>query len=290
MTGRTANMILITGGTGQSGTEIVRQLAATGTRFRALARNPAKAGAIRIGGVEIVQGDMGDNRSLAPALTGVDRLLLNSAPDASFVESQMNVIDAAKQAGVRHVVKFSAMTADPNSPSTFPRMHGQVEQHLRQSGLAWTLLRPTFFMQNWLGLSGMVKQGTVFQPAGNGKSAPVDLRDIAAVAVKTLTEAGHEGKVYDITGPQLLTYAEVAQILSEVSGHPVKYQDIPPAAAKPAMVAMGIPEFAADAINELMDQLRAGQYERQTSVVRDVAKKEPIRFMQFAREHLAAWK
>lgn len=145
-------------------------------------------------------------------------------------------------------------------------------------------------MQNWLGLSAMVKQGTVFQPAGEGTSAPVDVRDIAAVAAKTLTEPGHEGNAYDITGPQLLSYAQIAQILSETAGHPVKYQDIPPAVAKQKMVAMGMPEFAADAINQLMDQLRAGEYARLTNVVRDVANKEPITFAQFARENGAAWK
>jgi uncharacterized protein YbjT (DUF2867 family) len=283
-------MILITGGTGQSGVEIVRQLAATGTRFRALVRNPAKAESIRLNGVEIVWGDMADKNSLAPALKGVERVLLLSAPDATFVEAQGTVISAAKQAGVRHLVKFSAMTADPKSRSTFPRMHGQAEDLVRASGLAWTFLRPTFFMQNWLGLAGMVKQGTIYQPAGDAKTAPVDIRDIAAVAVKTLTEGGHEGKVYEITGPELLSYDDIARILSEASGHPVKYQDISPATAKQAMLGMGMPEFVADSINELMDQMRAGQYTKTTTVVRDVAKKQPITFAQFAKENVAAWR
>lgn len=283
-------MILITGGTGQSGVEIVRQLAATGTRFRALVRNPAKADSVRLRGVEVVQGDMADKNSLARALEGVERVLLLSSPDATFVEAQGTVISVAKQAGVRHIVKFSAMTADPKSRSTFPRMHGQTEELVRGSGLAWTFLRPTFFMQNWLGLAGMVKQGTIYQPAGDAKAAPVDIRDIAAVAVKTLTEAGHEGKAYDITGPEQLSYHDIARILSEVSGHPVKYQDISPATARQAMLGMGLPEFVADAINQLMDQLRAGQYARTTSVIKDVAKKEPITFGQFAKENVAAWK
>jgi uncharacterized protein YbjT (DUF2867 family) len=282
-------MILITGGTGQSGVEIVHQLAATGTRFRALVRNPRKADAIRISGVEIVQGDMGDRASLAPALKGVERLLLLSSPDATFVEAQGTVVSAAKQAGVRHVVKFSAMTADPKSSSTFPRMHGQAEDLVRASGLAWTFLRPTFFMQNFLALADMVKRGTIFQPAGNGKAALVDVRDIAAVAVKTLTEPGHEGKAYEITGPELLNYQDIARILGEASGHAVKYQDIPPAAAKQAMLGMRMPEFVADALNELMDQLRAGGYAKATTVVRDIARKSPISFAQFARENAGAW-
>ena len=283
-------MILITGGTGQSGVEIVRQLAATGTRFRALVRNPAKAESIRLDGVEIVQGDMADKASLAPALKGIDRMLLLSSPDATFVEAQGTVISAAKQAGVRHIVKFSAITADPKSQSIFPRMHGQIEAQVRTSGLAWTFLRPTFFMQNFLGLAEMVKQGTIYQPAGDGKSAPADVRDIAAVAVKALTEAGHEGKAYDITGPELLSYHDMARILSDVSGHPVKYQDIPAAAARQGMLGMGMSEFSADAINQLMDQMRAGAYANTTPVVKDIAKKQPITFAQFARENAAAWR
>src|SRR5947209_6492307 len=261
-------MILITGGTGQSGVEIVRQLAATGTHFRALVRNPAKADAVRLNGVEIVRGDMADKQSLAPALKGIDRVLLLSSPDATFVEAQGTVISAAKQAGVRHIVKFSAMTADPKSPSTFPRMHGQTEDLVRASGMAWPFLRPTFFMQNFLGLSQMVKQGTMYQPAGEGKAALVDIRDIAAVAVKTLTEPGHESKAYEITGPELLSYQAIARILADVSGHPVKYQDIPPAAAKQAMLGMGMPEFVADALNQLMEQLRAGAFAKMSNVIR----------------------
>lgn len=283
-------MILVTGSTGQSGVEIVRQLAATGTRFRALVRNPAKAESIRLDGVDIVQGDMADKASLAPALKSIDRVLLLSSPDATFVEAQGTVISAAKQAGVRHIVKFSATTADPKAQSVFPQMHGQVEALVRASGMAWTFLRPTFFMQNVMGLVEMVKQGTIYQPAGDGKAALVDVRDIAAVAVKTLTEAGHEGKAYDITGPALLSYHDVARILSDVSGRPVRYQDISTAAARQAMLGMGMSEFSADAINQLMDQMRAGAYAKTTPVVRDIAKKQPITFAQFARENAAAWR
>ncbi len=222
-------------------------------------------------------------------MKGIERVLLLAPPVPNQVELETNLVSAAKAAGVRHIVKFSAMTADPKSPSRFPRAHGEVEQKIRDSGMAWTFLRPTFFMQNMLGLAGMVKGGTLYQPAGKSKAAFVDTRDIAAVAVSALTGVGHEGKAYDITGPELLSYDDIAAIFAKVTGRPVTYQDIPPAAAKQAMVGMGIPEWNADGINELMDQMRAGQYERLTHVVTAVGKKKSTTLEQFVRENAAAW-
>ncbi len=162
-------MILVTGGTGSSGSEIVEELAAKGIKFRMLARNPGKV-AVREEGIEIVAGDLAQPRSLGEALKGVERVLLLAPPVPNQVELESNVVDAAKQAGVRHVVKFSAMSADPKSPSRFPRVHGEVEQKIRASGLAWTFLRPTFFMQNFFMMADMIKGGTIFQPAGTSKA------------------------------------------------------------------------------------------------------------------------
>jgi uncharacterized protein YbjT (DUF2867 family) len=282
-------MILITGGTGTAGGEIVSQLAATGTPFRAMVRNPEKAVALKLTGVQIVPGDLEKPQTLAAALQGIDQVLLLSSPSPNQVALERNMVAAAKAAGVRHIVKFSAMTADPNSPSRFPRVHGQVEQAIRESGLEWTFLRPTFFMQNLLELAGMVKGGTIFQPAGDSKAGFVDTADIAAVAVEALTEPGHEGQAYDITGPELLSYHDIARTFSEVLQKPVKYQDIPPAAARQAMLGMGMSEYQVDGINELMDQMRAGQYATLSDAVWQVGKKEPNRLSDFLKQHAAVF-
>lgn len=282
-------MILITGGTGNSGGEIVRTMASKGVPFRILARNPAKAASLKSPGVEIVAGDLADPASLPVALKGVERVLLLAPPVPDQVELESNLVNAAKAAGVAHIVKFSAMTADTKSPSRFPRAHGQVEDLIKKSGLAWTFIRPTFFMQNLLGLAGMVKQGTLYQPAGTAKAGFVDTRDIAAVAASALTESGHAGKAYDVTGPELLGYDDVAAIFTKVTGRPVRYQDIPLAAAREAMVGMGIPPWNADGINELMDQMRAGDYQYVTRAVSDIGQKQPTTLEQFVRENAAAW-
>jgi len=145
-------------------------------------------------------------------------------------------------------------------------------------------------MQNLLGMAGMVKGGTIYQPAANSKASFVDTRDIAAVAVSTLTEPGHEGKAYDITGPELLSYDDVAGIFAKVLEKPVKYQDIPPSAAKEAMVGAGIPAWNADGINELMGQMRSGAYAIVTDVAEKVGHKKPTTLEEFVREYAAAFR
>jgi uncharacterized protein YbjT (DUF2867 family) len=282
-------MILIIGGTGTSGTPVVEQLRAKGVPFRLMARDPKKLASVDWPGGTIVAGDMSRPDSLGAALNGIERVFLLCSPMPNQVELETNVVKAAKEAGVRHIVKFSAMTAEPNATSRFPRAHGKVEEQIRKSELSWTFLRPTFFMQNLLGLADMVRHGVIYQPAGKSKAAFVDTRDIAAVAVAALTEPGHEGKTYSITGPEVVNYDDVAAIFAEVTGKPVKYQDIPPAAAKQAMLGMGIPEWNVDGINELMDQMRANKYAVTTDVVSNVGHRTPTTLEQYVRENAQAW-
>jgi uncharacterized protein YbjT (DUF2867 family) len=283
-------MILVTGGTGTSGAEIVRQLAAAGTPFRVMARNPEKAVARNLPGVQVVPGDLSKPETLPATLKGVDRLLLSSPASPNQVELESNMIRAARQAGVRHVVKLSAMTADPNSLSMFPRVHGQLEQQVRESGMRWTFLRPSFFMENLLGLAGMVKAGAVYQPAADGKAALVATADIAAVAVEALTEPGHEGNAYDITGPQLLSYDDIAATFSKVLRRPVTYQNIPPEVAMQTMLDQSMSIWLVEGISDLMAQLRTGEYARLSDAVEEVGKKEPVSLEKFIGEHAEVFK
>jgi uncharacterized protein YbjT (DUF2867 family) len=205
------------------------------------------------------------------------------------VELEEAFIAAAKRSGVKHIVKFSVIQAAPDAGYLFARMHGEVENHLKASGLAWTMLRPTFFMQNLLGIASMIKAGAIYQPAGDGKAAYVDVRDIAAVAAAVLTESGHEGKVYDITGPELLSMHDIAAALSNLLGREIKFVDIPKEAAREAMINAGLPDWSADAINDLTAHMKAGKMTEVTNTVRAIAKKEPITFEQFIRDHRDAF-
>jgi uncharacterized protein YbjT (DUF2867 family) len=286
-------MILLTGATGVSGRPIARQLAAAGTSFRVLARNADKARAeLNVPQAEVVQGDLSDAASLAKALAGVTVLLLNSSPTPDIATLQNGVIDAARKAGVKHVVKFSAAGAQAGSPVRFGNLHGQVEDHLKQSGLAWTILRPTFFHQNLLGSAGGVKaDGALYLPNGDGVAPFVDVRDIAAVTVQALLHPQqHAGKSYDITGPADLSGHDLAKAIGDAIAKPVRYVPVPPEAAKQSMLAGGMDAWLVDGILELSWATREGYTKGATGAVKQVAGRDPIAFAQFARENAAAFR
>ena len=282
-------MILVTGATGATGVEIVRALLDLGNVPRALARDPEKAARLLGDEVEIARGDFADADSLAAACDGVEAALLLTAPTPDTVADQARFVDAAKRAGVRRVVKLSAAGSYPGAPSRFGDWHGRAERHLEASGLAWTHLRPTFFLQNLLGQAGMVKGGTLYMPAGDGRAPFVDVRDIAAVAAHALAEDGHEGRVYDVTGPEAVSYADIAATFTRVLGREVRYVDVPPEAARKGMVDAGLPAWMADAVNELNASMKQWRLTGVTDVVRRIGRKEPVTVEQFVREHAAAF-
>lgn len=283
--------ILVTGATGTTGSEIVKQLSAAGAKVRALVRNPQKAASIQKPNVEIALGDLSKPETLDAALRGADHVLLLSSPDPNQVELQSDLIQAAQRAGTQHLVKLSALGADVNAAMRFGRWHGQTEKQLEESGIPFTNLRPNGFMQNMLAFAGSIAAaGKFYADLGDAKISFVDIRDIAAVAVKTLTEPGHVGKSYDITGPEALSYGEVAKKLSAALGKKVEYVNVSTEDAKKGMLGLGMPEWLVDAIAELYAVYRAGGAAIVTNVVADVAKKKPISFDQFARDYAGAFR
>lgn len=278
-------MILLTGATGTSGSEIAKELLRRHVPFRALVRNASKAQNLETGGVELVEGDLNEPETLDRALDGVKRALLLTAPDPQSVEQQGNFISAAKRAGVKHIVKFSAMGSDVNSPAQLLRWHGQIENELQGSGIPFTFLQPNSFMQNFVGMKAMIAQGTIYAPMKQTPLTVVDTRDIAAVAAATLTDAGHEGRVYVITGPEALTHEEIAAKLSAALGHRIQYVDVPLDGFRQSMQQAGMPAFLADGITELYALWREGPSAPVNDLVSRVGRKEPIRFDQFAREY-----
>ena len=166
----------------------------------------------------------------------------------------------------------------------------EPEDYLEASGLAWTHLRPGMFMQNLLGSAASIAgEGAFHGVLGDARVAMVDVRDIAAVALKTLTEHGHEAKAYTITGPEALTYSEVVGKLGAVLGKPVRYIDVPPEKFKQSLLGAGMPEWTADALLEIFDYVAKPLGAKVTNTVAEVAKKAPISFDQFARDHAAAF-
>jgi uncharacterized protein YbjT (DUF2867 family) len=286
-----AATILITGGTGAVGGELIRQLLAAGVSLRALVRSAEKGAALAARGVEVFEGDFAQPETLPPALAGIERVFLLSNAHERQAELQSNLIGAALEAGARHIVKLSALGSAPDSPITLAAQHARTEQQLKDSGLEWTILQPHSFMQNLLGNAGsIVGEGAFRGAAGEGKIAPVDVRDIAAVAAATLTEAGHAGQTYLITGPETLTYAQIAEQLGAAIGKPVRYVDIPREQYVAGLKGYGVPAFLAEDLGTLQQIFAAGYGDVVTDVVQRVAKKAPISFAQFARDYADAFR
>jgi uncharacterized protein YbjT (DUF2867 family) len=283
-------MILITGATGTNGREIVAQLSAKGVRARAMVRKREDVKLPRTRNVEVVHGDFDDASSLDAALADVDQAFLLSPSSAEQVAREANFIRAAKRAGVRHVVKFSILGAAPNSPSRLIRRHGEAEKMLEDSGIAFTMLRPHYFMQNLLWYIDDIKSQGVFYASlpETYKHSHVDARDNAAVAVAALTESGHESKVYHITGSEALTYREVAEIPSQAIGKKVRYDSSRENYAK-FLNKVGLD---ADEVLEL-DACVAngiGDGSAVTNTIFKITQQQPIRFMQFANDCSQAFK
>lgn len=278
-------MILITGATGNVGSEVLRQLVARGAPVRALVRNPQKAQPIQELGVEVVVGDLAEPDTLAPALEGVSHAFLLSAVDPRQAQLQGQFIEVAQQVSQPHIVKLSALGTRADSPVPGSRLHWQTEQQLIQSGLAYTILRPNAFMQFLLALAPSVtSQGAFYLPMKDGRTSIVDVRDIAAVAVAALTEAGHVGKIYEITGPEALSYNDIAQAIGTSIGKPVTYVDVPPEASRQSMIQMGFPEWAADNLLAMYSEFSASRYAQVSPVVAEVTHSEPRRLNQFLQE------
>ena len=283
-------MILLTGSTGSVGLSLAKLLSQRGIPYRAMVRDVAKASALGLAGAELVQGDFQDTVSLRQALDGIDRVFLLAPPVENIDRIEAAFLDIAAACGVHHVVNLSAVGAGIDVPHRFGLWHGQTEKYLRESPMNFTILRPNFFMQNLLTMTNMVQQGTLYVPAGEGKAPFVDVRDIAAVAATCLTEAGHEGKIYEVTGPVSIGYADIAATLSKVLGHTISYVDIPVAAAKSSMLEMGMPVWLVDALNELNIGLKENRFGVVTDVVSAIGHKTPIDLELFISDHIEAFR
>jgi uncharacterized protein YbjT (DUF2867 family) len=234
-------------------------------------------------GVELVSGDFSNPESMRRALEGVEGVFLACANDPRQVEYETGVIDAARQAGVRRIVKLSALGAEIGSPVAFWDWHGRIEEHLLMSGIPAVVLRPAFSMTNLLGSADAVTHaGSLFAPANGARVAMIDPRDIAEVA---LAEDTHDAKAYTLTGPEAITFERVAEVLSAAAGRRVEFVAVPDEAARQGMIEQGVPEFVAGEIVKVFGFLRRGDQDRTTDTVRALTGREPRGFAEFARDH-----
>jgi len=275
-------MILVTTPNGKVGSEVIQQLQAQGHEVRVGAHTVEKARAA-FPGSDVVHFDFENPESVKAALEGVNALYLASPGD--MLEGPVNaVVDAAKRAGVKRVVRLSAAGVEyGDSPLR------RVELHLEASGLEHTFLRPNWFMQNYSTMSAEgVRQGTLYEPAADGKTAFIDARDIASVAVVALTGEGHGGKAYTLTGPEALSRNEVAALFSSALGREVKYVAVSDEQLRQGMA--GAPQGYVELMSALYGFVRAGATEAVTDEVQKVTGRAPIHFEQFIADHLETWR
>ena len=279
-------MILITGATGNIGLELLKRLSGSGHPVRAFVRYQTQALKAAFPTIEFAQGDFTKPKTFAPALDDVDRLFLLIPSSSEVEQQQREFVRAAKHSKIRHIVKLSQLGADEHALGRFQRYHGKIEKLIQKSGVPYTFLRPNLFMQGLLNFRSTISsQGAFYAPAGNAKASIVDVRDIASIAAKALTETGHEGKTYDITGPEALTHAEMADRLSNTLGKTIQYIDVPPEAMRQALLGFGMPAWQADGLVEDYDHYRRGEAAMVTSAVRDLTGKEATSFSQFANDY-----
>jgi uncharacterized protein YbjT (DUF2867 family) len=281
-------MLLLTGATGAAGSFIANEFVRHKVPVRVLVRDKAKVKLLdNIPTVEVVEGDMSNRSSLSAALNGVDRALMISASTMDMVETQCSFIDASKAAGVRHIIKFSGLDARPETTFPFGRMHKDIEQYLEASGLAWTHLRPTGFMQEYLREApSIVDEGALYLALGETKLNPIDLADVGKIGFHLLRDGGHEGHRLHATGPEALTMVEVADRISQAIGKPVRYVPISPEQRRQALVAHGVPAQIADALDKQVHERLHGGLESEVDLsTHKLLNVRPTTFLEFAQRN-----
>ena len=240
-------MILIIGASGNVGRFLVPELLKSGASMRILAFDDTPPPA----GVPSIRGDTADPASLDPAIDGEDKVFLLSPYSPDLVRNERHVVEAARRAGVGHIVKHSALAADAAAKCTVLRWHGESETHLRESGVPFDIVRPNSFMQNipsFFGGSIKVGQG-IAVAAGEGRVSFVDVADLARTYAAILLGAPG-GRVLDVTGPRAVSYRVVARSLSRLLDVPIPYRPLTPSASLDMLRNAGFPTWMGEGFTD----------------------------------------
>ena len=279
-------MILVTGAAGTVGRELVQVLQREGLSFRAAYHTEEKAAKARASGLDSVTVDLARPESLRSALEGVTKLFLLSPATPDLPKWEMAVVDQLKGAAIGHLVKLSVWRASEEE-FTFARWHRSSEKAIEASGIPFTFLRPNSFMQNLSTFyaPGIRATGTISLPAGHAKESPIDVRDIAAVAARVLSEATHFGHAYDLSGPESLSYHQVANTLSVALGRKITYVNVSDEEFRGGMRASGAPAWLIDAVLEMQHYAKRGQAADVLGSVQQILGRRPISLDRFVRDY-----
>jgi uncharacterized protein YbjT (DUF2867 family) len=242
----TTGKVLVTGATGNTGPGLVAALCAAGADVRVLVRDASKARPLQAMGAEVFVADLDRPETLEPAIAGIDKVYLLTWNGPTQAQQVHDFIQAAKRAGKPHIVRHS-MWGSPRS--RIIQQGEQAESEIKSSGLRWTMLRPTFFMQNAMMAAGTIaNDGVIYWDIEDGKLGMIDVRDIVDVAVSVLTGDGHEGQSYILTGPEAISFRDVAATFSAVLSRDIRFVAVPGEAALQSMVGMGFPEWSPEGL------------------------------------------
>jgi uncharacterized protein YbjT (DUF2867 family) len=253
-------LILVIGGRSKIGSALIESLCATGVEVRAVVRGDEGRDQLP-DGVETARADLADRESLVAAMRRIEKVFLLSSPHRDAVSWHRNAIDAASEANVRMLVRSSILGADLGSEAEFIDAHTISDRYLEQSGLDYAIVRPNLFLQNVpeSQIPSIDASGNFYVDAGDARLSMVDTRDVAAVAAVALTQPGHAGAHYDVTGPEALSYHDVAAKLSAALGRPVGYVEASDDAVRQALLGAGLDEwFAAALVGLYQDYRRSG--------------------------------
>ncbi|WP_437910573.1 SDR family oxidoreductase [Sorangium sp. So ce327] len=281
-------MYLVTGATGNVGKEVVDQLLSAGEKVRVFTRDERKV-AHWGARVEKAVGDLGRQDTIAPALEGVTAAFLLPVADADGIDHVRGFLAAAQASGAPRIVLLSSISAGAPTVQLAHR-HAEREHLVKASGLRWTFVRPGTFMSNTFQWARSIRaERTVYNPHGDGKTAPVAPRDIAAVAARAMLTGELLGQALEVTGPELLSTPDQVEILARVLGTPLRRVDVSVDAARRRMIEAGAPPSLAAAVGELIERIRAGNGAVRTDTVERVTGRTPTTFEAWAREHARAW-
>ena len=279
-------MILITGATGKTGSATAKSLGEKGETFRALIRNEEKKEGLESLGGEVVIGSIENTEVVNQSMQGVKTVLVLLPNSESQLALEKQLVDSAKQAGVERIVKMSSIEATPDATSPIPKLHLESEEYIKQSGLAWTMIKPNFYMQNLLASAGTIKeQGKIFLPMGEGKTGMIDTTDVGKVLAKVLSEDGHESMNHEITGPEILSFYEVAEIFSKALGKQVDYVDVPMDAYKKTLGQFLTNQWHLDAVIDLFKGIAEGGIEDKTDTFNELMGETPKSLSQFLADN-----
>ncbi|HVR64019.1 MAG TPA: NmrA family NAD(P)-binding protein [Polyangia bacterium] len=283
-----AETILITGATGGTNNFVVPALKAKGLRLRALVHSEAKGKSLRDAGVEVAVGDYADKASLGPALDGVGTVFFVTPANPDANAWATSFLEVARRTSKPRIVRLSVYGASPDGPTDNTRQHGRTDLQIVDSGLRYCILRPNFFMQNlFMSAEQLLRDGSMYWGMGDGRLAMIDVRDIADAAVAVLADNSWDGGMYELTGPEAITFHDAARAIGAALGRPVRYVPVAPEAVEQAMRERNLGDWFPTVMRDYSRAYAANWGARVSGLVQKLTGHAPRAFEAFAREVLA---